>query len=157
MHASDIIGDITVLALLKNGSYIAAIIYSIQYLGFSPESLVIFAALMIIDVITGSIRSMLNNGGRSFKSSILSAGILAKCMLLLVPFTVGLTGKGVGFDLSVFVQSVVSVLILAEAYSILGNIHSSITGKEKQEFDAVAFILSKLRTTLLKVLKDYDK
>ena len=50
-------------------------------------------------------------------------------------------------------QGAVTVFILAEAYSVLGNVHSVRTGKPKMEFDAVAVILTQVRALIEKVVK----
>lgn len=142
---------ITIWAIIKNAGYVAVFFASIEWIGFKPETLAIFTSLMLIDVVTGVMRSVMTKGGSTVKSQIFKEGILSKLLLLIALFSIGLAGKGIGFEMNGLVQACVSVLILSETYSILGNIHSILTGSEKVEFDAVAFFLSKIKGILSKI------
>lgn len=133
------------IVLIKNSTYIAAFLASVEWLGFHPQTLAIFTFLMIIDIITGIARSAMVDGAKTVSSSALRDGVLKKALLLTALFTIGLAGQGVGFDLSLYIQASVTVLMLAEMYSILGNIHSARTGKKKVEFDAVSVLLDELQ------------
>lgn len=144
---------ITHFAFFKNLSYVAAFIATVEYLGFSPETTGIFVVLMIIDVITGTTRAAVVEGRRSIRSSVWTRGILAKVMLMTAIFSVAITGKAVGIEATSLANAAINVLILSELYSILGNIHSIKTGKPKSEFDAVAFILGRVKSLLEKSLK----
>lgn len=144
------------LAALKNISYVAAFIAGSEFLGFNPEALAALIFLMLLDLITGVIRAGIVNGGRSIKSSILRNGILAKVLLLVSLLAMGITTEGVGLDIGLFSQGVVSVLMLGELYSILGNVHSVKTGEKKVEFDAVGWLLGKVKDALNNVLKTHE-
>lgn len=137
---------------LKNLSYIAAFILSIEWLGFDPKTLWIYTALMIIDVCTGVIRALMVEGGRAIRSALLRKGVVAKLLLMTALFSIALTGHGVGFDMANLVQGAVTVLILGECYSILGNVHSARTGKSKSEFDALNVVLHKFKALIDKVI-----
>lgn len=143
----------TFWAFAKNTSYVLAFIASIEWLGFDPQSLGIYAALMIIDVITGVLRAGMVDGCRSVTSANGKRGVLSKILALSGLFAVGLMGKGVGFDVAGIMQGVVTVFILAETYSILGNVYSARTGKPKLEFDAIAWLTLQIRELLLKFVK----
>jgi phage-related holin len=139
--------------LFKNASYVLAFIAASEWLGFQPFALSVFVILMIIDVITGIVRSWLCEGCKSIKSSIAISGVLSKLLLLVALFSTAIAGKAVGFDMQMLVDGSVTVLILGELYSILGNIHSARTGAKKVEFDAVAYMLSSVKKLLTKALK----
>lgn len=138
---------------IKNTSYVAAFIAGAEWLGFQPMTLSIFIVLMIIDVITGITRSWSLKGAKSIKSSVGIHGVLSKILLLLALFSCALAGKAVGFETSMLVQGSVTVLILGELYSILGNIHSARTGAKKVEFDAVTYLLASVKNLIKKTLK----
>lgn len=140
-------------ALIKNSTYFIAFTWSVTSLGFEPGALGIYATLMITDVITGVTKSYVLLGGQSVTSKLAKDGVLKKILALVGLFSVGLAGQGVGFNMSNFVQGAVTVFILAECYSILGNIHSARTGNVKVEFDAVAWLLGKIGELLNKVTK----
>ena len=130
---------------LKNSGYVAVFAASLNYIGVVPETMVLFALLMVIDLITGIMRSAVNEGGKSIKSHIARRGIIAKVLLLLTVFSIGVTAKVLGYDAGTYVQATIAILSLGELYSIIGNVHSARTGKPKVEFDAVAIILKKVR------------
>lgn len=144
---------LSTIALAKNFSYLVTFITTMEWLGLNPQAVSIFALLMVVDVVTGVARAASVEGGRSIRSAILKRGILAKLLVLTALFSSALAGRGLGFEVSTFAQAAVNVLILGELYSILGNIHSVRTGKQKAEFDAVAFLLARVRELLEKALK----
>lgn len=136
----------------KNLSYVIVFIATVEWLGFDPFAITVFTILMTIDVITGIIRTCVNEGCRSVKSSIGIHGVLSKLLLLVALFSMAITGKAVGFDMRTLAAGAVNILIIAELYSILGNIHSARSGTKKVEFDAVSFLLAKVKEMLRKVL-----
>lgn len=142
-----------VVTVAKNFSYFVAFVVSMEWLGLDARAVTIFAVLMVIDTITGVLRAGIVDGGRTVRSALLKRGILAKLLVLTALFSVALTAKGIGFDIGAVTQSAVSVLMLGELYSILGNVHSIRTGKHKVEFDAVAFLLGRVRTLIQKMVK----
>lgn len=136
---------------LKNSSYVGAFCVGMEYLGFNPESIVLLFSLMFIDIVTAITRVWVNDGGRHIRSFTFKRGVTAKFLLATGLFSISLTSKGVGFDIQQIAQGAVMVLMLGELYSILGNIHSARTGQPKVEYDAVAYLLSKVRDILDKV------
>ncbi len=142
------------LTTLKNLSYLGVFFVTTEYLGFNPEALSVLIVLMSVDVATGVIRACAQEGCRSIKSSIGMRGVLAKILVLTGLFCVALAGKGVGFDMNGLVQGAVNIFILSELYSVLGNIHSARTGKKKNEFDAVAYMLNSVKDLLRKYVKE---
>jgi phage-related holin len=139
-------------AAIKNSGYVAVFLASAHYLNLSPESAAVLGILITTDVVTGVLKSGTVNGWKSIRSSIMERGLVAKCLLIVAPITLAVAGKGIGVDLSTLAQTVVSLLILSEAYSIIGNIYAVRTGKITNEFDAVAYVLEGLKTLLKKVI-----
>lgn len=134
--------------ILKNLGYIPAF-----FLGLSLQSYGILAIFMIVDTVTGVIRAGTIHGWRSVTSHAASVGVLSKMCLIGVPILLALAGHGVGMDLTMFAKGTLSILILSELYSILGNVHAIHLGKEVKEFDAINLILSKLRDVLEKMIR----
>ncbi|OLS16008.1 MAG: hypothetical protein RBG13Loki_0386 [Promethearchaeota archaeon CR_4] len=139
--------EITTATIIKNFGYIPAIFF-----GLSTEAYGILALLMIVDTITGVIRVGVVHGWRSVNSHNLSFGILSKMCLILVPVVVSVAGTGAGVDLTMIAKGALSVIILSEGYSILGNVQSIRSRKDIDEFDAINFLLSRLRKMLEKLL-----
>lgn len=144
--------EITITTLLKNTSYGVLFVASAQFLHFNVDGLIVLLGLMIIDVITGIVRSGILNGCPSIKSSIGTRGLLAKILTLTGIFSFALAGKSIGFDLNAEVSAIVNVFVLAEMYSILGNIYSALNKTPKNEADAVGWLLKLVRTALEKTL-----
>lgn len=144
---------ISPIVIAKNSSYVFTFWFSFEYLGFDPEALTILALLMVLDIATAIIRVWLNEGGQQIKSAVLKKGVAAKLLLLTGLFAVALSSKSLGFDIQNFAQAVVSVITLGELYSILGNIHSARTGQVKVEFDAVAWMLAKVKDIITNIIK----
>lgn len=148
METTHDLQSITFITILKNLAYIPAV-----YLGLSMESFGILAVLMIIDTILGIIRAGVVHGWRDVTSHKASFGILSKLAMIFVPVVVALSGKGVGMNLVPIAGGALSMLIVSETYSILGNVQSIRTRRDIKEFDAVNYTLSRIRDLLEKMLK----
>ena len=140
----------------KNISYVLGFIYASQYLGFNPDSIATLMFLMIVDVVTGVTRSALVNGAVSIKSSVGIKGLLTKILVLTGLFSFALALKSVGFEAQSMAQGIVMIFILAETYSILGNIVASINKSNKVEYDAVAFLMSRVKSLLGHLINDHQ-
>lgn len=138
---------------VKNSSYVVAFVYATTYLGFEPKALAALMALMLIDTITGVIRSVVLHGGTSVTSSLGTRGLLAKLLVISGLMSLGIASIGVGFDSDIIrpmISGVVIVFTLAELYSILGNVHSAMTRTPKSEYDAMGFLVRTVRDVLMK-------
>lgn len=124
----------------------------ISTLGLDVNKLFILSFLMFLDLTTGATKAYLSK--EPITSSRLSAGILSKIMLLIIPLTIALMAKGVDMDLVWLVSFTVSILIVAEAYSVVGNIYTIKTGETVKEIDAVSAIVKALRRVLENFLGD---
>ncbi|MCK4500908.1 phage holin family protein [Candidatus Babeliales bacterium] len=140
----------SVWVLLKNGMYIPAFVLAA---GISVNAINALAVLVMLDTVLGILKVVKIDGWRSVTSRRLAGGVISKLVLLLVPVTLALASLGVGVDIKWLVQSSITVLILSETYSVLGNIHSINTGKETPEFDAVQFILLRIKSLLDKLTR----
>ena len=124
------------------------------YLHLDGASVLILAALLIFDFVTGVLRAALVDGVQSVKSSVAIRGFVSKLLVFLIPFLIAISGKGVGMDLSAMAQASITVFILSMLYSVLGNIRSIQTGEAKQEFDAVQYFITQVRGLLKLVIHD---
>jgi len=140
--------------IIKNLTYIPAFIWGLLSTGLDLYAMAILLAFMVIDTIFGILESGLIRGWQTIKSSRMIRGVLSKFMILLVPSVLLLAGKGAGLDFELFVRGTVTLLILAEAYSIIGHVYSVRTGKQTSEFDAMAFVLSKVSKALQVLISD---
>lgn len=138
--------EITIPIIIKNCGYIAVGVLGAT--GLESDAVLILSVFMLVDTLTGIIRAGITKGWRNVTSMKLMSGIIAKLLVLLVPLIIAIAGIGAGIDLRILAKAALSILILAEAYSILGNIHACITKKDSKEFDAVAYILTMFRTVV---------
>lgn len=134
---------------MKEIAYIPA-----AFLGLSPESYAILSVFMFADFLLGVLRTVILHGPSSFKSYKLISGLVAKLLVLSTPLIVVWAGEGAGIPLLFVAQWSVGVLVLAQAYSILGHINAIRTGQDTTEWDGVAWVMSGLRNVLETVLTD---
>lgn len=139
----------TTTANIKNFGYIPAFL-----LGLSYENYTILAVFMGVDVLTGLIKAYKANGGSSIKSKKIQVGVLSKACILIVPIVIVWAGRGVELDFLWFAKGSLGMLVLAEAYSIIGNVHAIARGKEKSEFDALSFVLNKIKHVIEGVITE---
>ena len=118
----------------------------VQFLEIDTKKLSILVVLMCIDMLTGTLKAYRTKENITSRRWI--AGFLSKLVVLLVPFTIALMAKGVDFDVNWFIGFSLSIMVIAEAYSILGNIYTFKTGEAVAEIDAVSAIIKVLRNFL---------
>ena len=118
----------------------------VQFLEIDGKKLSILVVLMCIDMLTGTFKAYRTKENITSRRWI--AGFLSKLVVLLVPFTIALMAKGVDFDVKWFIGFSISIMVIAEAYSILGNIYTFKTGEAVAEIDAVSAIIKVLRNFL---------
>jgi len=140
---------------LKNIGYILA--FLIGSVGLPHEAFIILAALMVLDTASGIARVGVVHGWRHVKSARLTAGIISKLFVVMVPVIIAWTGKGAGLDLKPLAQGALSMIILAEAYSVLGNIYAIRIKKDVQEWDALAFVLKSIRQGIERIITSHEK
>lgn len=123
----------------------------IAFLGLDVTKLAILSLLMLFDLFTGVVKAYVSK--EDVTSRRLSAGFLSKIMMLLIPLTVALMAKGMDMDMRWFVTFTVSILIVAESYSVVGNVYTIKTGEAVKEIDAVSAIVKALSRFLENMLR----
>ena len=143
---------ITTGTILKHLAYIPAVIF-----GLSTHSYAILAFFILLDTFTGVLRAGILHGWREVTSFKFTTGLVSKLLIIFIPLMIALAGKGVGMDLTFVAQSAIGMLILAQFYSILGNIHAIKIRKDVKEFDAVSWVISHVQSIVEKMLVDSNK
>ena len=138
-------------SMVMNFTYIP-LIAMCAYLNLDWESLTLLAILLIIDFVTGIAKVYVINK-KNLKSYKAIAGVLAKISVLLIPIVLAIVAKQAQYDMYFFTNTVITMLMLAEAFSIIGNIRSIHQRKEVEEVDAMSFVLSKVSKLLIIILK----
>lgn len=153
---SNVINENTIgtVTTLKLASY-PAIVWLFAYTGFNHEAVGILALLLVIDVITALIRVAVTDPTK-LSSKIGIIGILSKCLTFIVPFVIVIVGKGAGLDMLAFANSAVTILLVYEGWSIIGNI-GQIRSKDTSlaEYDAVSLLISKIQDTFKGILGNF--
>ncbi|WP_373069820.1 phage holin family protein [Sulfurimonas sp.] len=119
------------------------------YLDIEVETYSIYAVLLIIDLFTGWIKA--GKLGEPRTSVRMKYGILTKLMLLLMPIVLALGAKAVGVEFKTILDVCMTILVLSEVYSIIGNMYTIKSGGELPEYDAIAMIGGKIRTFLIRL------
>lgn len=143
---------ITTGTILKHLAYIPAVIF-----GLSTHSYAILAFFILLDTFTGVLRAGILHGWREVTSFKFTTGLVSKLLIIFIPLMIALAGKGVGMDLTFVAQSAIGMLILAQFYSILGNIHAIKIRKDVKEFDAVSWVIAHIQSVVEKMLVDSNK
>lgn len=143
---------ITTGTILKHLAYIPAVIF-----GLSTHSYAILAFFILLDTFTGVLRAGILHGWREVTSFKFTTGLVSKLLIIFIPLMIALAGKGVGMDLTFVAQSAIGMLILAQFYSILGNIHAIKIRKDVKEFDAVSWVIAHIQSIVEKMLVDSNK
>ena len=149
-----LISTFKLTTLSRNISYLSAFIIG---LGLDFNSVVILAYLMVFDIVIGVLRSILIHGGNSFRSRLLTQGIISKLLVLFIPIILVYIGKGARMNFVPIADGMVSILVLSEGYSIFGHIQSIRIGKDVKEFDAISMVLGNVRSVLEKILTNSSK
>jgi len=128
-----------------------------MYTNIEIDAVAILTLLLSIDFITAIIREARINP-QGITSNEMKIGFASKILVILIPFIVSLVGKGVGIDLSSLANITLSIFILAEAYSIIGNIQQIRTkDRTASEYDAITIVLKKLQEIIKYLLEEVLK
>ncbi len=133
------------------------IAFVFSYTGVNQEVFTILWVLMVLDFISGLAKAIIVKNHKPISSRFV-AGIISKLLVLTIPMVLGLSSKWIlGIDMRWFINVILSMLVLAETYSVLQNIISVRQRKEIQEYDALTgvlnFILAQVKTFIENTLK----
>jgi len=119
------------------------------FLGIKTMVVEVLFYLMVIDSLLGIAKALRLNEMFSFQ--VLAWGMVSKISLLIVPITIALMAKGVGFDLSYFVVAILNALVVNEGISCITNIITIKTGKRLENTDYITQLLNSIRKALIKI------
>jgi len=130
------------IASIKTLWYVA-ITSLFVYLNIPQESLWVLASLMVIDTITG-IAKQYKVESIGITSKRMNIGIMTKFVTLMFLFAGWLVINFFKIEPDYYVQTVLSVLIMAEFYSIIQNVYAVRTGVILPEYDVISIALKRL-------------
>lgn len=115
----------------------------LNYCGLQQEAMIIYSMFILFDFITWVIAAYYVNPSEVTSQKWIK-WLVKKISLLLIPFIAALFVKGTWYDPTTILTTTLSILIAAEAYSILWNIYTIQTGQKVKENEAVKTLLEKL-------------
>jgi toxin secretion/phage lysis holin len=115
----------------------------LTYIGLNKEAIYIFASLIIIDYITGIAKARALE--ETITSNKMKYGIVSKISLLAIPISLALASKVAHEDMAIIFNWAINLLIISEAYSIIGNVYSIRTHKELPEWDVIAILGKRIK------------
>ena len=116
------------------------------FLDINIDIVQVLGALMFLDTILGVIKTFVLGNKFSFKKLLF--GLLSKAAVLIVPMVLALTAKALSFDFNWFVNAVLDILVIAEAFSAITNVISIKEKKELENTDFITILLKKIRSGL---------
>ncbi len=130
------------IASIKTFWYVA-VTSILVYLNIPQESLWVLGSLMIIDTITG-VAKQYKVESIGITSKRMNIGIMTKFVTLMFLFSGWLVINFFKIEPDYYVQTVLSVLIMAEFYSIIQNVYAVRTGIILPEYDVISIALKRL-------------
>lgn len=138
------------------GNQIKTLIYGMFiFLNIDIDLTKILVYLMIIDTVLGALKAIrLRDKDDDFSVASLFWGICSKCLYLIVPFTLALISKGLGYANFVILADIaIKLLIVAEGISIMGNAYTIKTKKKIKNVDFVSMLILTVRKLLIGVFE----
>ena len=111
----------------------------LTYFWMNAETLIILTSVLILDWVFWVINAYIQE---NLQSKVMARGLIKKLTRWCIPFIVIAVMKGAGFDnIEMISNSILSILIVAEWYSIIWHIYSINYKKSLPEIDALKLLL----------------
>lgn len=138
--------------LCKYADQIKAVIYTaFVFLNIDVDIVKILIALMFLDTCFGIWKAIVLNNKVKFKT--LYFGLTTKTLVLLIPMTLALVGKGLKtYDFTPLVDITLKILVVSEGFSIFTSMYVIKIKKEVENVDLISMLLSSIRKGLLKLI-----
>lgn len=145
----------TIIEWFKTFWYFVAV-FTFDFLEIPETQLSILGILMSIDVLTG-ISKVYKINPKLITSHDLAMGVLKKFLTVIIVYVIALVAKGVWIPASHFMEWGLSLLIMAEWYSVIQNVYAFRTGKILPEYDVISIILKRLSLFIEEKLNNVTK
>lgn len=118
------------------------------FLGINTDVVMILFWLMLMDTVCGVMKAVrLPELKFSFRE--LRLGLLSKLLILFIPMSIALMGKGLSFNFKWFVTLVMDILIVEQGISIITNVLSIRQKKSIKNEDFMARLIHAVRSYLI--------
>lgn len=110
----------------------------LEYFWMTSETLIILTVMLILDRIFGVTNAYIQG---TLESKIMVTGLVKKLTRRCIPFIVIAVLRGAGFDnIGLISTTILSILIVAEWYSVIGHIYSINYKEQLPEIDALKML-----------------
>ncbi|HMS91385.1 MAG TPA: phage holin family protein [Candidatus Absconditabacterales bacterium] len=151
----------TIIAYIKTGGY-ALSVFFFSYLNIPHEQVILLSILIMIDFIVG-VGKQFRIDPRGITSHRAWLGVMKKASTFIVLAVLAIMWKGVGGDSAdsrEYLKTIISILIMAETYSIIQNVYAIRTGKLLPEYDVISILLKKIGSMIesrIEILDDKNR
>ena len=129
----------------------------LEWFWISEMVILIYAILLLLDFLFGVLDAYMLNR-KTVTSDTALKGLIRKMIRLSLPFLVVLIFRGAGLeDTKLITDSILSILVLTEWYSIIGHIMSIDHWKQLPEIDAFEMLCKWLAKILKKWIDEKNK
>jgi len=113
------------------------------------DLITVLTVLIVIDFVTGLGKA--HTLKEHITSNKMKYGVVSKASILLIVFSLAVAGKAIDADIHVLLEFLISMLVISELYSIIGNVVCIRSGEEMPEYDAISIIGKRIRNLLDKM------
>lgn len=133
---------------------VKGVFYSLfVFLGIKTGTVNVLFWLMVLDSFLGVVKAL--RLGYKFSFGRLAWGIVLKISVLFIPLIVALIAKGLKLDFSIFVVTIMNILIVNEGISCITNIISAKKKKAVKNNDYVTLLLMSIRKVLVGIIQGF--
>lgn len=111
----------------------------LNYFWMTSETLIILTVMLVLDRVFGVVNAYLQE---NLQSKLMVNGLIKKLTRWCIPFIVIAVLRGAGFDnIELIATAILSILIVAEWYSIIWHIYSINYKQDLPEIDALKLLM----------------
>lgn len=147
--------DLSIYGLVKSIGYLVVGAYTcVGETGINAHVLFVLFFFMLLDMILGVIKAITVPALDNPISRKAKKGILTKIIMFILPIVSGLMWSTIDKDSAIYIVNLqLTALMVAEAYSNVGNAYTIYTGEVLTEFDAITFVFRKSAEKIKSVLE----
>lgn len=114
----------------------------LEYFWVSSETLIILSVMLLLDWIFGVVDAYIQG---NLKSKLMWLGLVKKLTRRCFPFIVIGVLRGAGFSSTELITTaMLSIMIVAEGYSVIGHIYAINYKQELPEIDCLKFLMKSI-------------
>ena len=124
----------------------------LEYFWMSQETLIILTSMLLLDWIFWVINAYMQG---NLQSKLMVSWLVKKLTRWMLPFIVIAIMRGAGFEkIDLVATCILSILIVAEGYSVIGHLYSINYWKQLEEIDALKLLFERIAKLLKSKIDD---